>query len=205
MGVGAYSPSTRTLRWLDPMRPWLAVVLLPLAACSRRTPVDDDRPLAAASTGGIPPAASGARIETDTTAAPGDTSTAAGGGTPQGMYLAPSGRRLVAPRVREEFAVGSSAGLPIEVVKRIVRQNFGRFRLCYENGLRTDPTLAGAVHVRFVIESDGSVGPVSDAGSTLSDAAVVACVQRGFGNLSFPVPSGAPLTVTYSLSFSPAP
>ena len=38
-----------------------------------------------------------------------------------------------------------------EVVKRIVRQNFGRFRLCYENGLRTNPKLAGKVVVTFTI------------------------------------------------------
>src|SRR5262249_37300578 len=34
-----------------------------------------------------------------------------------------------------------TGNLPPEVVQRIVRQNFGRFRLCYENGLRNNPTL----------------------------------------------------------------
>jgi hypothetical protein len=89
------------------------------------------------------------------------------------------------------------------VIRRIVRQNFGRFRLCYESGLRTDSTLAGSVRTRFVIEPDGAVGTVSDAGSVLGDAAVLTCVQRAFESLSFPAPAGgASMIVTYSLSFT---
>ena len=122
--------------------------------------------------------------------APGTTSYAPGGGH-------------VPPHVHDDGATLSSAALPPEVVRRIVRQNFGRFRLCYENGLRTDPTLAGSVRTRFVIEADGAVGTVSDAGSLMSDAGVVACVQRAFGGLAFPVPTGGvPMAVTYSLSFT---
>ncbi len=34
--------------------------------------------------------------------------------------------------------------IPAEVIQRIVRQNFGRFRLCYEDGLRTNPGLTGS-------------------------------------------------------------
>ena len=34
--------------------------------------------------------------------------------------------------------------IPREVIQRIVRQNFGRFRLCYENSLRSNPNLQGA-------------------------------------------------------------
>ena len=45
--------------------------------------------------------------------------------------------------------------LPPEVIQRIVRQNFGRFRLCYENGLRTNPNLSGRVAVKFVIDRFG--------------------------------------------------
>jgi hypothetical protein len=111
----------------------------------------------------------------------------------------------VPPHVHDDGATLSSAALPSEVVRRIVRQNFGRFRLCYESGLRTDPTLAGSVRTRFVIESNGAVGTVSDAGSLMSDAGVVACVQRAFGGLAFPEPTGGfSMAVTYSLSFAPS-
>ncbi len=93
--------------------------------------------------------------------------------------------------------------LPEEVIQRVVRQNFGRFRLCYEGGLRTNPNLAGRVSVRFAIDRSGSVATAQDGGSEIPDQGVVACVVRGFGNLSFPQPEGGIVTVTYPIVFTP--
>ncbi len=95
--------------------------------------------------------------------------------------------------------------LPPEVIQRIVRQNYGRFRLCYENGLKTDPSLQGKVAVKFVIASDGSVSTASeDPSTTLPDKTVVSCVVRGFSGLSFPAPEGGGIvTVVYPVIFSP--
>ncbi len=93
--------------------------------------------------------------------------------------------------------------LPPEVVSRIVRQSFGRFRLCYEAGLRTNPRLMGAVKTRFTIGRDGNVATAQDGGSTLPDASTVACVVRSFSKLSFPPPEGGLATVTYPIVFSP--
>src|ERR1019366_9393316 len=104
------------------------------------------------------------------------------------------------PTIRQG-AVQVNGRLPPEVIQRIVRQNFGRFRLCYENGLRQQPQLAGRVVVRFTIDRTGAVTTVADAGSTLHDAAVVGCVMRGFGNLSFPQPEGGVVTVVYPMVF----
>jgi hypothetical protein len=94
--------------------------------------------------------------------------------------------------------------LPVEIVQRIVRQNFGRFRLCYEAGLRQSPTLAGRVTTSFEIGRDGAVTTSKDAGSSLADKTVVACITRGFGLLSFPQPeNGAKVTVTFSIDLTP--
>jgi hypothetical protein len=93
--------------------------------------------------------------------------------------------------------------LPPEVIQRIVRQNFGRFRLCYENGLRTNPNLQGRVAIKFVIDRSGAVSTASDGGSDLPDQGVVGCVVRGFGNLSFPQPEGGIVTVVYPIIFNP--
>jgi pSer/pThr/pTyr-binding forkhead associated (FHA) protein len=93
--------------------------------------------------------------------------------------------------------------LPPEVIQRIVRQNFGRFRLCYENGLRTNPNLQGRVAIKFVIDRSGAVSTASDGGSDLPDQSVVSCVVRGFGNLSFPQPEGGIVTVVYPIIFNP--
>jgi hypothetical protein len=93
--------------------------------------------------------------------------------------------------------------LPPEVIQRIVRQNFGRFRLCYENGMRTNPNLQGRVAIKFVIDRSGAVSTASDGGSDLPDQGVVSCVVRAFGNLSFPQPEGGIVTVVYPIIFSP--
>jgi hypothetical protein len=93
--------------------------------------------------------------------------------------------------------------LPPEVVARIVRQNLGRFRLCYEEGLRTNAALAGTVSVKFVIDAQGNVTSPVDDGSTLPDPAVVACFVKGFSTMVFPAPAGGVVTVLYPVTLQP--
>jgi len=107
-------------------------------------------------------------------------------------------------RPRPSISVGVAtvvgSGLPPEVVKRIVRQNVGRFRLCYEQGLVKDAALAGNVEVSFMIVKDGSVSSVKGKGDLPDE--VIACVSRAFKELSFPAPEGKPVNVKYPISFS---
>lgn len=107
-----------------------------------------------------------------------------------------------APKLRMG-ATQISGRLPPEVIQRIARQNFGRFRLCYENGLTRNPTLQGRVVTRFTIGRDGSVSQTADGGSDLPDAGVVRCVVSAFRGLSFPEPESGVVTVVYPLSFEP--
>lgn len=109
-----------------------------------------------------------------------------------------------APASVRNGAVVVNGRLPPEVIQRIVRQNTGRMRLCYENGLRNNPSLRGRVTVKLVIDRSGAVSTASDGGSDLADAGVVACVVRAFGNLSFPAPEGGIVTVVYPLTFTSA-
>ncbi|MES1187698.1 MAG: AgmX/PglI C-terminal domain-containing protein [Myxococcales bacterium] len=114
------------------------------------------------------------------------------GGTykPHGVSIRPDGVTKVSGR------------LPPEVIQRIVRQNFGRFRNCYEGGLRSNPNLEGRVVARFVIGSDGAVSNVS-AGGDLPDAQVKSCVASAFYGLSFPTPEGGIVTVSYPIMLTP--
>jgi len=107
-----------------------------------------------------------------------------------------------APQVRLG-ATTVTGRLPHEVVRRIVRQNFGRFRLCYEQGLAKNANLEGRVSTRFVIGRDGSVSNVANVGSDLPDSGVVGCVQSAFYGLTFPQPEGGIVTVVYPIMFSP--
>jgi len=109
------------------------------------------------------------------------------------------GRGAWAPRVHDETAEG---GAELPVVQRIVRQSFGRFSSCYRSGLRKDPNLAGGITVRFRILPDGMVFEPEDAGSTLHDPDVVACVLHELESLAFPRLTHT-LVVTYPISFAP--
>ncbi len=107
-----------------------------------------------------------------------------------------------APTIRAG-AMQVNGRLPPEVIQRIVRQNFGRFRLCYENGLRINPNLQGSVSVQFVIDRAGAVSTTKDGGSTIPDQGVISCAVRSFGNLSFPQPESGVVSVTYPITFAP--
>lgn len=95
-----------------------------------------------------------------------------------------------------------SGRIPPEVIQRVVRQNFGRFRACYEAGLRNNPSLSGRVAVSFVVGRDGSVGSAQSAGSDLPDSGVVSCVVKQFYGLSFPAPEDGIVRVSYPIMFS---
>ena len=126
----------------------------------------------------------------------------AGGGFGGGNGRLGGSHRTRAPELRMG-ATTVSGRLPPEVIQRIVRQNYGRFRQCYEQGLGRDPELAGRVAVRFVIGRDGTVVNVADGGSDLPDRSVVDCVSRAYYSLSFPQPEGGIVTVVYPIVFSP--
>ena len=90
-----------------------------------------------------------------------------------------------------------------EVIQAVVRQNWGRFRTCYQSAAQNNAKLAGVVSVRFIINLDGSVRDAADDGSTLPDANAVQCVVGGFSKLAFPAPEGGYVTVVYPVQFSP--
>jgi Ca-activated chloride channel family protein len=129
---------------------------------------------------------------------------AVGSGTGQG-FGAGHGRlggslKTSAPKVRMG-ATTVSGRLPPEVIQRIVRQNFGRFRMCYEQGLTRNPNLVGRVTAGFVINGEGTVSNVRNVGSDLPDSGVVSCVLSAFYGLSFPAPESGTVTVTYPILF----
>jgi hypothetical protein len=112
--------------------------------------------------------------------------------------------RVRGPRIHDPWeGVGVNGRLPPEVIQRVIRQNSGRYRFCYENGLRTNPTLAGRVTVKFAIGRHGEVAVATDGGSDLPDATVRQCVVSSFATLSFPEPEGGTVMVEYPLVFDP--
>jgi len=134
-----------------------------------------------------------------------------GGGRGEGIGIGGIGSMGMSGRgyrqIREGRVISDGCSvtgrLGAEAIQRVVRANFGRFRLCYQNGLARNPTLEGRVTTRFLIARDGSVAYAADGGSDMSDANIVSCVVGGFSNLSFPEPAGGTVTVEYPIAFSP--
>lgn len=113
-------------------------------------------------------------------------------------------RRSGSTHVRLESGDQVRGQLPPHLIQRIVRQTFGRFRLCYERSLRTRPGLEAHITATFIIGRDGGVTRVS-AASKDAPPAMVACVESAFYGLSFPKPETGVVTVTYPLGFSTEP
>jgi hypothetical protein len=107
------------------------------------------------------------------------------------------------PRSGSGCVFSTYGRLPPEAIRRVVQDNHGRFRGCYERGIERNPALHGRVETQFVIGRDGAVTFAVDAGSDLPDRAVVRCVVEVFRDLSFPAPAGGTVGVVYPLTFSP--
>lgn len=114
----------------------------------------------------------------------------------------------VTPNARaSSVVVGTvtASGLAPESVQRVMRQNVGRYRSCYDAGLRGNPALRGRVMVRVTIDEHGSLSSAEDAGSDLPDSTVTSCVFGTLGTLVFPEPEGGSATATVPIVFSPPP
>jgi hypothetical protein len=114
-----------------------------------------------------------------------------------------TGRPVHVPLVRQG-TINVAGKLPMEVVRRIVRQRFGMFRACYEDGLKRNPILKGGITVKFVIGRDGDVIMAQDGGSDLPDANVVGCVVSAFKSALYPKPEEGIVVVSFPLTFSPS-
>lgn len=158
----------------------------------------------AAGSGGLGLAGTGEGIGLAPIGTVGHGASATGNGQANGLGSG-SGRLAASHRTRAPVVrIGKtevSGRLPPEVIQRIVRQNYGRFRMCYEQGLARDPRLNGRVSVRFVIGRGGEVSNATNAGSSLPDSAVVACVINAFYSLNFPIPEGGIVRATYPITF----
>jgi hypothetical protein len=129
------------------------------------------------------------------------TGTSAGQGFGSGQGRLGRTHRARPPQVRMG-TTNVSGRLPPEVIQRIVRANFGRLRGCYQALLRRSPNEQGRVTARFVIKRDGSVGTTTLTSEIASDA-FKTCIVRGFKAMTYPVPEGGVVTVSYPVVFTP--
>jgi hypothetical protein len=97
-------------------------------------------------------------------------------------------------------------GMEVALIDAVVRRKLSQLKYCYQRELQHDPTLAGAVTVRFNIRVDGVVGQVTPQANTFPNDAVATCVLERFKQMTFPAPAeGGPVSVTYSLTYAMTP
>lgn len=90
-----------------------------------------------------------------------------------------------------------------EVVERLARFEIGKFKTCYEDGLKTHPTLKGRVVVGFTIDEQGMAIRAHDDGSDLADKSVVGCIVGQCGSLAFPSPTKGQVVVKLPMTLTP--
>jgi hypothetical protein len=119
-------------------------------------------------------------------------------------------------QLREPEIKGS---LPPAAVRRVVRDSFGRFRTCYRRELHQYPTNRGLLHVKFVVDREGSVSLVRTEGSPTSadgrpsndpqdrgqlpDIMVSRCIRDAFRGMRFPAPPEGVATVAQPILLHP--
>lgn len=82
-----------------------------------------------------------------------------------------------------------------EIIRRVVRQNRGAIKYCYEQELQKNKGLAGRVTVRFTISATGSVVSAVVSDSTLNNAAVERCMTNNIRRWVFPEPKGGGIVI----------
>jgi hypothetical protein len=96
-----------------------------------------------------------------------------------------------------------AGGLPRQLISQVVGRKRGAIGACYRKGLASNPGLKGRVLVKLVIGSSGVVTSATDAGSSLPDRRVVACIVGQMRTLAFPAPQGGNATVVYPFDLGP--
>lgn len=88
--------------------------------------------------------------------------------------------------------------LSADVIRRVVSRRVGEVRHCYEQGLVSQPDLAGRVTMRWMISGSGAVSSSVVGSSSLGNQRVEQCMSRAVRRWSFPAPSdGGVVSVTY--------
>lgn len=93
--------------------------------------------------------------------------------------------------------VEAKTGMPPEVVSRILRQNFGRFRMCAEAA--KDARAVGRYGAKIHVAKDGSVSSVEDDGTTIASKQAAECIAKAIRSMSFPEPEGGPMVAKVAI------
>ncbi|WP_164007634.1 AgmX/PglI C-terminal domain-containing protein [Pyxidicoccus trucidator] len=89
-----------------------------------------------------------------------------------------------------------------EAVARVINSHLNEVHGCYERALLKNPGLAGKVVLEWTIGAAGRVVAAKTKSSTLSNAAVEACILSSLKTWTFPAPKGGVVIITYPFLFN---
>lgn len=105
------------------------------------------------------------------------------------------------------FADGDAdvmGGLEKSEVEAVIAENINQIRFCYNQGLRTNPSMQGKVVSQFTISAQGRVSESRVAQSTLASSDVESCMSQRIQSWSFPKPrGGGVVSVRYPFLLKP--
>lgn len=110
----------------------------------------------------------------------------------QGVVAEPQG--TVQAQVRPT-TLTVDRGIAQEEVQRVIRGNVPRFRACYQQGLRGDPTMRGTLSLRVRIDKSGAVTSADATGASI-DASTRSCIEGVTKRLQFAAPGNGDATFT---------
>ncbi|HNH47443.1 MAG TPA: AgmX/PglI C-terminal domain-containing protein, partial [Myxococcota bacterium] len=111
-------------------------------------------------------------------------------------------------RMTSSFSIGDvkvisgKAALPL--IKLVLRRHASAMRYCHQRLLSQNPTIAGKLHLEFVISDTGEVLRSSVGKNTTGSTELEKCINMRFLRMEFPDDSAStPSTVTADLVFGP--
>ena len=90
-------------------------------------------------------------------------------------------------------------------VAEVVRAHLGEVKACYEQSLRSAPSLAGRLVAHWTIDLSGAATALRWTEDTIGDSALAACLQAKLATMRFTPPSGGPVEVSFPFVFQPSP
>ncbi|MCK7597825.1 AgmX/PglI C-terminal domain-containing protein [Microbulbifer sp. CAU 1566] len=124
-----------------------------------------------------------------------------------------SGRETTKVQVAEATAAAKSSGKEArrergtrgeESIRQIMEANKGAIFAIYNRALRRDPTLAGKVTVKLVIEANGTISGVSLVSSELGDEDLERKLLARIRLINFGAANVEKSTLNYSIDFLPS-
>jgi hypothetical protein len=104
--------------------------------------------------------------------------------------------------LEDAFAESFSPGLDKNAIRQVVHAHLDEVRKCYEDQLKSNPSLSGKLLIRFILSEAGTVSEAAVKKSTIPSPAVSSCIVERVKMWTFPAAKGIVGVVEYPFEFS---